>query len=79
MPGMDLIHTAQIIVLSARVKALEEALDSPDQAWSKCQRNERVREIVCQLLEASEKEIPSDLHERLRDQVEAIVGTCGDN
>ncbi len=75
---MDLSHTSQIIVLSARMKALEESLDALTGTPSKEVRYQRVKEIVCQLMEACEDEIPRELHAHLQESVEKIVGTCGE-
>lgn len=76
---MDLTHTAQIIVLSARMKALEEAIDSINGAPAKAERHERVREIVCRLLALCEKQIPEEIQEELRSEVERIVGSCDED
>ena len=76
MASMDVTHTAQLIVLSARMKALEEALDSIKGAPGKCQRNERIRELVCHLLDDSQKHLADKTREQLQREVERIVGPC---
>ena len=79
MASMDVTHTAQIIVLSARLKALEESIDSGKGRHAKCRRNERVRELVCQLLDESVKLIPPGVQDSLRSEVERIVGSCDED
>jgi hypothetical protein len=76
MASTDLTHTAQIIVLSARLKALEESIDSGKGRHAKNQRNERVRELVCQLLEESVSLLTPGVQDSLRSEVERIVGCC---